>query len=546
MARTATRAVVACLLLGGTVAAQEPLERRLVRFRATPVGVYAEADPSWDYTTYLPRRFQIFGVDPTVLLATATSGGLPVRLLGRYQGDRVEVAAPALRLEPPVLPLALSARNPWRGVVELRNGGRELSVLPGAWQACQAAENPADGRYRVTAWSDGKTLQVADLTFLGPAPPPSQLDGPLTAIVSEGFIERSISLYRSAHRQQFAWKDPSGTAGFELERLGLTTVNGPLRCFATLNGQLGMFGKVVEGEWEAPLSVSIDQGWVRLQLQAHGQQARLVRPFFAELPGDWSDALVGVVQSIFSNQLAAVPIPGAYVRQLLDTGLITAQEMDHLQVLPCGTGDRRSGCLLLQESGRPGGPPVELARVGSQGFALGISAPALNRCLATWFPAQLPIKADLPADRVPAPQVLIFKLRLRQMEVQRARVSYQNGQFVFEDAEVAVHWSLGPLSGVEPGARLSGTATPVTLPNKKVGFHVTVSRLEFLSPQILQQSAPEQERLRQQIVDGLQQMPVPLPVQPELITEVNPRTPLQLVQVHCEPDRLWLEGRWAD
>jgi hypothetical protein len=540
---------VAALL--GTAGAQPAPERRLVNLRSVGPMAFAEADPAFDYTVYLPRRYNLFGLDPALIRATASSAGLPSRLLGLYSGDRVEVPRATLRTEPPLLPLSLNAQSPWRGVVLLRQRGNEMAVTPGQWQRSvleAGTTAPRDGLYRVTAWTTRADAapRLTDLTFVGPGPLPGRLDGPLVAVISEGFLERSFALFRAAHPQQFAWSEPSNTASFELENLGLTTLGGSVRVFATLSGHLAGLGKLVQGEWEAPLQVTFEGGWARLSLLPQGQQARLVRPFFAEVPGQWSDAIASLINRFFASQWA-VPVPGAYLQQLLATNLVTAEELARLQLQPSSWGDRRSGSLLLQQQGSTaGGPPLEVGRIPRAGFALGVSAAALNRCLSTWLPAQLPLKADLPADRVPSPQVLIFKLRLRQLEVQKARVFYQEGRFHFEDAELAVHWSLGPVSGVEPGARVSGYAVPA-LSGKpaRMAVQMTLTKMEFLSPQILKSTPAEQARLRQQILDGLQTMPLPLPVTPELKTEVHPGVPLELTSLRCEPERVWLEGAWA-
>lgn len=534
----------------GMAAAQPAPERRLIKLRSVGPLAFAEADPAFDYTVYLPRRYNLFGLDPGLIRATASSAGLPSRLLGHYANDRVEVPRASLRMEPPLLPLSLNAQNPWRGVVLLRQKGTEMAVLPGQWQrsVVEGAAAARDGLYRVTAWTTrGDTVpRLADLSYLGAGPAPSRLDGPLVAVISEGFLERTFALFRAAHPQQFAWSEPSKTASFELENLGLTTLGNSVRVFATLSGHLAGLGKLVQGEWEAPLQVTFDGGWARLTLLPQGQQARLVRPFFAEVPGQWSDAIAALINRFFASQWA-VPVPGAYLQQLLATNLVTTEELARLQLQPSSWGDRRSGSLLLQQQGNAaGGPPPELGRLPPAGFALGVSAAALNRCLSTWLPAQMPLRADLPADRVPSPQVLIFKLRLRQLEVQKARVFYQEGRFHFEDAELAVHWSVGPVSGVEPGARVSGYAVPAFSGKPpRMAVQMTLTKLEFLSPQILKSTPAEQARLRQQILDGLQTMPLPLPLAPELKTEVHPGVPLQLTSLRCEPERIWLEGAWG-
>lgn len=525
------------LLLGSLAWAQAP-ERKLVFLRSQGLSSWAESAPAFDYSCYLPRRYSLRGLEDSLIKATASSGGLPTRLLGVFGGDQVQVAPLSLRLEPPLLPLSLTVRNPWRGVVALRNGGQEMSATPGLWQSC-VATGAADGLYQVTAWSEGGKLHLQDLTGLGPAPPPGQLQGPLRAVVSEGFLDHSLRLYRQAHPQQFRFAEPGGRAGFELSSLGLTTIPGHLRAYASVNGQIQGLGKLVEGEWEAPLQLELQGGYARLKLAAQGQSVRLVKPLFAEMPQSWADQLSSMAQRIFSTPLA-VPVPGAYLQPLLASGLVTQAELEALRIQPAGWGDRRSGCLLLS-SAAVAAPPEQLALAAPEGFVLGLSSEALNRGIARSL--HLPMRVDLPSDRVPSPQVLIFKVQLKQLEVQQLNLRYQDGAFRFDPCVVAVAWQMGPLSGLEPGARVVGNAQP-TLENCQLHLRMKIDQLEILSPQILQQSPAEQQRLRAQILDGLQNAPLPLPFPTRLSTEVHPQARLQITRLDPRPDALWLAGGW--
>lgn len=529
-----------CLLVTGVGWAQGP-ERKLVFLRSQGLSAWAETDPSFDYSCYLPRRYTLKGLEDSLIRATASSAGLPTRLLGQFQGDTVQVAPLSLRLDPPLLPLSLSVREPWRGVVALRNQAREMSFVPGSWQACQAPSSP-DGLYQVTAWTEGGRTRLEDLFGLGPVPPPSLLQGPLRAVVSEGFLGHTLALYRQSHPQLFRFAEPGGRAGFELSSLGLTTIPGHLRAYASLNGQIAGLGKLVEGEWEAPLQLELQGGYARLKLGAQGQSMRLIKPLFAEVPQKWADQLTGMLQRLFTSPMT-VPVPGVYLQPMLASGLVTPQELDQLRILPAGWGDRRSGCLLLT-SGSATAPPEELALAAPEGFCLGLSADAVNRGLGQSLPGHLPLRINLPADRVPSPQVLIFKVHLKQMEIQQLNLSYQAGTFRFDPCVVAVAWQMGPLSGLEPGARLVGGAVPA-LENGQLVLRMNIERMDFLSPQILKQSAQEQHRLRTQILDGLHKIPLPLGVPTRLGTEVHPQAQLQITRVEARPDALWLAGRWS-
>jgi len=528
------------LLLSGLGWAQAP-ERKLVFLRSQGLSAWAESDPSFDYSCYLPRRYTMKGLEDSLIRATASSGGLPTRLLGTFQGDTVQVAPPSLRLDPPLLPLSLTVRAPWRGVVALRNQAREMSFVPGRWQACQAPISP-DGLYQVTAWKEDGQEHLVDLLGLGPVPPPAVLQGPLRAVLSEGFLGHTMELYRQSHPQLFRFAEPGGRAGFELSALGLTTVPGHLRAYASLNGQISGLGKLVEGEWEAPLQLELHGGYARLKLGAQGQSVRLIKPIFAEVPQRWADQLSGMAQRVFTAPIT-LPVPGAYLQPMLTSGLVTQAELDQLRILPAGWGDRRSGCLLLT-SGFAGAPPEQLDMAAPDGFCLGLSADALNRGLRQSLAVRLPMRLNLPADRVPSAQVLIFKVQLKQMEIQQLNLSYQSGAFRFDPCVVAVAWQMGPLSGLEPGARVVGNAVP-GLENGQLVLRMNIEQLEFLSPQILKQSPEEQQRLRTQILDGLKKIPLPLAVPTSLATEVHPVAQLQITRVEPELDCLWLAGRWS-
>ena len=527
--------------------AQPGPERKLVFLHTQGFSSWAESDPSFDFTCYLPRRYALKGLEQSLIRASASSGGLPARLLGSYSGDQVQVAPRSLAGPPPLLPLQLGVLHPWRGVAALSHGGTRMALVPEQWTPVlsPAGAPISDGLYQLSCWSEHGQVQIQDLVRLGEVPPPTRLRGPLQAVVSEGFVQKTLDLYRTSHAGLFRWQDSQGRAGFELSTLGLTSLNGRLRGYAALSGQWGGVGKLVEGEWEAPLQVDLNQGYARLQLSAQGQSVRLVRPFFAEVPQDWADAINQLTQRFFSTQVA-LPIPGAYLQPLLQSALVTSQELDQLQLLASSWGDRRSSSLVLTSAeGSEGaaGPPRELAWAAPDGFVLGLSAAALNRSFQQTLPGQLPMRIDLPADRVPSPRVLIFKLALKQLEIRQLHLSYLRGAFRFDPCEVAVAWQLGPLSGVEPGARLTGWAVP-SLEGGKMVLKMSIEQFQFLSPQILGQSAEDQQRLRSQILDGLQKVPLPLPLPLQMITQVHPTALLQITGLHPTDETLWLAGHW--
>lgn len=511
--------------------------------------VFAESDPRFDYTCYLPRTYSVQNLDPRLAAgaASASTSGLPVRLAGFFSGNQVNVSETPL--EAALLPLPFTVNSAWRGVVALRAGGTEMAITPGSWQKVTppSPRLAREGLYRVTACTQGGALQLLDPTYLQPIPPPASWQGPVTAFLSEDFLDRSLDLVRQNHPEQFQtqWKGLVGNAGFRVDRLGLTTVEGGLRCFVRLTGDVTGLGTMVSGEWEAPVSLGLSNGSARLALLPDGQRAHLTKPVFAELPEAWSRSLLSNLARWIDTGIS-VPVPGAYMQQLLKSGLVTPAELESLQLSSVSWGDRRNGALVVTNAPPAGNQvPTELSW-SPHGFGLGLSAPALNRCLATWVPAHLPLTIDLPAGAVPAPRVLIFKLNLDQLVVDKLSLHYSDGRFQIENCQLNVGWSLGPVSGVEPGARFSGWAEPAlegSPPHLSVRLHI--DSLKFLSEHILAESPEEQARLRSQILDAVAKAPVPLPVDLQVKTGISPDVPLRLTGLHLLPDRLWLLGQWS-
>ena len=153
------------------------------------------------------------------------------------------------------------------------------------------------------------------------------------------------------------------------------------------------------------------------------------------------------------------------------------------------------------------------------------------------------MRVDLPASGLPSPQVLIFKIKLKQLEIQQLNLRYQTGAFRFDPCVVAVAWEMGPLSGLEPGARVVGSAVP-TLANGQLQLRMKIEQLDFPSPQILDKPPEEQQRLRTQVLAALEKAPLPLPLPTRLPTEIHPQAQLQITRVEAQPDALWLAGSW--
>ena len=93
-----------------------PEERRLVLLRPSTFGYEAEASPEFDYGLYLPRRYRVEGMDDQILAGISLREGFPIRMRGRFTGDRVKVDGNRAGAIPALLPVP-PASEYWRGNV---------------------------------------------------------------------------------------------------------------------------------------------------------------------------------------------------------------------------------------------------------------------------------------------------------------------------------------------------------------------------------------------------------------------------------------------
>ena len=177
---------------------------------------------------------------------------------------------------------------------------------------------------------------------------------------------------------------------------------------------------------------------------------------------------------------------------------------------------------------------------------------AINRAFKTQIPRMLPLKQELPPSMRKGPSVLFLTLELQSVEITQLELAYTSlgdqGVFSILNCVTAVNWKLGPISGVEPGAQAKGLARihaegrPLTL-----SANTEIQSLEFLSPHIRQQSLEEQQRLRQQIVGGLKNLKLQLPLSPRLpLPMLGPNVNMELTGVECLPREFILRGQLSD
>jgi hypothetical protein len=587
---------------------QIPLQRRLAKIARTPAGLVAEIEPEFDYTQYLPRRYRIEGVEPKIVEALATQDGLPVRLRGRYFQDRVLVVDTEPGQEPPILPLPTAARDLLRNRTALTGGapnrscwrGRvrvlrkvagpkdrvELETLDGSnWTAeirfpnpqkrsqWQAAQLPC--WIEATCWKSGSECVAEDVDLLGTGGASGSeikpLAGSIQLMMGELFLEAATQKFRQANPGRFSGQDPSGTlqigldrAGFSLQGQDWSKDTSP-RFFGTFSSQLnsGSAGQaaldLLEGQWEFPVRVQLNRGTLTFQgVTKAGNQVdqpfkvRLTKPLFLEAPTLLTQSIQGVVQAIFPA--FNFSLPAALKQQLLDSGLLTQSDLDRLQLSLVQKGDRRSNILKLSNQGSQAGEihaPTQL----SDDMSLFLGSESINRCLTSQVPKYLPYRQRLNPEVAQGPTILFLKLELEQIEIQSIKVRYVErqgqGQLAFDDCVSSVSWKLGPLQGVEPGAKISGflRLEPSNGPNPSLPEgKLEVTKFEFLSSHILAVPVAQQNDLKSKILDGLTKLPLKLPDDGRWTVPLGggPPQKLKLRALKLLGPGILLSAGWAD
>ena len=556
-------ALLALALALGEPAQARP-DRRLVVVQSGSAWIL----PAMDSTVYLPRRYALRG-DVDVLAAFE---GLAVRLEGTWGEGEVLVPFP----RPGASPAALAAPagssrgclqaevlsiSPGKARLDLGAGRKQEVDLewegepPAAWTALSPGSLCT--LTATVAGSRAFDLEVAQprLTYAhrGPVRVLAQL--------GEAFLQQALTRYRKAHPEAFRWRDPDGSTQLEVADLGLTLLGcqpGQLRLYGAVTGSTEVLGQrlpEVQGQWEA-LAVPVPVGAeLELQLVPGSLRLRMTRPWALSIPSEWSSGL----QLLLSAGLAGgfrLPVPGAYWKDLVASGAIRAEDLSKMQVLTLPTGDRRTALVVVAGPVEPGmeksGPDLFRDRLREPGgFAVALSAQAMDDVLDRQVPPLLPLRQVLPPQAQVRQPVLFLQLVIDQVEVRELALDYQadqgRGVIGVERLVAYVHWKLGPFSGWEPGARLAGRAGVESRPGPPLSMviHPDVSEVEFLSDHIRKRSQQEQQALRQRVIEGLRSVPldVLLPSQTP-VAALGPGAVLELLDFQAWDTELVLQGRW--
>lgn len=536
MARVAL--VALALWLATAAAAHAAPERRLCVVQSGT----AIVTPELDRTVYLPQRYSLKGQVDTLHRLE----GLTVRLLGEWGDGQVVVPPPKVG-DPSVVQAVAGA---WRGRIpaevlqvdplRVRTAEGDLDVV---LQAGERAALQPGSLLTLVATVQGR--QAVDARVEAPLLAHARR-GPVRLLtqVTEGFLNRALAGYRKSHPEQFTWK------ALTVRELGVTLLGcapGRVRLYGAVVGATEVLGQKlpeVEGEFEIVATPVFQGAELEFQPVPDTLQLRMVRPLRVPVPPSWS----GGLQTLLKDQQFRVPVPGPYWKDLVDSGVVRAEDLAKLEVLTLPTGDRATSLLVVAgpvQGVSDSGPDLLRNRVRSaDGFAVALSDEAMDDVLRRNVPPLLPIRRDLPQEARITQNILFLRLVIDAVEISELQLDYRRGVVGIEALTANVHWSLGPFSGWEPGARLAGTAAVSSRPGPPLSMviHPDVTRIEFLSSHIRDRSAEEQEELRKRVADGLRSIPLDVLLPSQM--PVQGLGVLELLDFQALPEELVIQGHW--
>ncbi|MGE0491907.1 MAG: hypothetical protein AB7S38_22030 [Vulcanimicrobiota bacterium] len=526
-------------------------EERLVELEQTAFGLRAIIRPEFDYTVAQRRVYSVVAGE-----SLAGLGQGPIRLRGEFSEGQVKVAGfPTLVAALPV------PSGAWRGrmratvatfdppVVDLPELHQKAHLnLETAEEQAAWKQRPPGQAFELEAvcFQQNGQLQAVAPRFL-PIPTLSHpVAGPiLRAQLSEDFLHHCAREFLAGH--QLSFRESTTGVVLEVADLGISMLGceaGQLAVFGSLRGQLA--GNQVTAQFETKTTPSFENGQLVLRFEPGQTRLALVDPWPAAVPPQWLKLVEGPLFDTLGNQLT-LPVPGAYEKELLATGALTAQDLEHLSLATQPLGDRRRNLLVIAAS-RGSGATVDLQQreLGDQEFSLWLSSEVVSRGLRAQVPPLLPMTIPIPKDKRPKQQVFVFTVQVTDLIIRRLDLAYRDGVLVMDPGEFDVKWTAGITGGLEPGARAAGHFVPRVSPGLPLRWSLqpVLTRIEFLSPQIRSKSASEQEAIKQKIVTGLGAAPLPMPVPDNLpVPPLSGRAGLQLTGFEAQPDGLLLRGR---
>lgn len=536
-------------------------ERRLVFLRKTDVGeTYAEVFPNTDFLSHVPHRFRIEGGDASVLSALSNSSGLPVRVLGNYQGGLLQVAKESFSAGPSLLAVPGDSQV-WRGrlpakllspnppTVQLDAGRGQTITAQLEFHTPQERQQfdkvSANGTFLVgaTAMVKGPQTTLVDMDFAAWHPPPSAVASTCLIQVSEQMMRHAAAEYLAGHPDQF--NKGSGQVSFQVSEMGATLQGcqpGQIRLYGRLSGAHSGL-TVLESTLEVVAKPTLDKGKLQLAPIPGTLQVRLNFPFFAETPPNWIANLERIMGSEYSKGVT-MSVTDPYKDDIVKSGLLEASQLDQMQLFTLPSGDRRTALvsLAVPAAAAPIVPALQ-SRIEIPGeCTVAVSELAINTAIKAKLPPMLPMTKAIPKDLQQQGGVTLSEVDIPELDL-----IFQQGIFHINTCVVNVHWSYGLFSGIEPGVRFKGTAkisgsgSPL-----KLTANLQIESLEWLSPRILGESPEEQKSQKDKLIKALQETPLELPVPADVAaTLISPRASLVLTGVRGSenPSELLLQGR---
>ncbi|MBX3167267.1 MAG: hypothetical protein KF760_07635 [Candidatus Eremiobacteraeota bacterium] len=542
-----------------------PGSRMLVFLKKTSLGdSYAEVYPESNYSEYFAHRYRLDGADPAVVSNLSNADGLPVRVLGTVKDDLLSLSRNSLAGPPSLLAISGDA-TAWRGQMPARVAAASpptVTLNLGRGQAVNAtldlqteaerqgfARHSNGGDFMLTGTAltgSGGNITLCDMEFGDWRPASSQVAAAAVLQTSEDFLEHAANSFLNGHSDMFSGGD--GKVRFFVSDIGTTLIG-------CQPGQVRLYGRlavthtgldVLGANAEVVCTASMAKGRLQLTPVPGSLQVRVDYPLYGAMPASWTSNLERIAGSEYSGGVS-LPVTDAFSQQILQSGVVVQSQLDGLQLATQPTGDRRTALVSLAIPAAAGAaaPPIDILRnrVAAPGeFTLAVSEDTINSTIKQKLPPMLPILRPVPEE---------YRKQggasLDQVEIPQLDLSFRQGQFVISNCVLNVHWSFGPFSGVEPGVRFQGTASVSGSGNPaKIGLHLHIDQLEFLSTRITGLPPNEQQELKDKLIKGMQEFTLELPPPPDIMVKLlSPQTRLVLTGASGSPDpsELLLHGR---
>jgi hypothetical protein len=542
-----------------------PGSRMLVFLKKTSLGdSYAEVYPDSNFSEFLAHRYRLDGADPSVVSNLSNADGLPVRVLGSVKDDQLSLSKNSLS-GPPSLLAVPGGVTAWRGKMPARvvsSSPPTVSLDLGRGQSVNATldlqtdaerqglaqrSNGADFLLTGTALTsaDGK-VSVCDMEFADWRPAAFQLAAAAVVQGSEDLLEHAANSFLNGHSDMFSGGD--GKLRFFVSDIGTTLIG-------CQPGQIRLYGRlaathtgldVLGANAEVVCAASMSKGRLQLTPVPGSLVVRVDYPLYGAMPASWTSNLERIAGTEYSNGVS-LAVTDAFSKQILDSGVMAQSQLDGLQLATQPTGDRRNALVSLASPAAAGSvaPPIDVLknRVAAPGeFTLAVSEDTINNTIKQKLPPMLPIVRPVPKEYQNQGGVSLTEVDIPELDL-----AFSKGQFVINTCVINVHWSFGLFSGVEPGARFKGTASVSGTGNPtKIGLHLHIDQLDFLSTRITGMPPNEQQDLKDKLIKAMQEYTLELPPPPDIMVNMlSPQTRLVLTGASGTPDpsELLIHGR---